>query len=196
MFTTLSTVYWTISVSSSSPAERNKHGKAFERFVHDNCKDLKKTLPVEWKRVVDSAAAGNLIGKADGDFEFTVNSGMFAQPFRFRIECKASVEHETLATGFRSLIKDHQNAQMLLALRAGICGVYLFHSVQNDEIEVWFARPLAAAYHLKRQPFYGRPAYVISSTNFPHFIKLWATKPAEVLAELLKSENRPVRSDA
>lgn len=164
------------------------HGKAFERLVHNVFSKMHLTYPMEWRRVIDSAAAGNIIQKADGDFELTVAGERYGSPYRFRIECKASIVEETLARNFRSIIKVHQSAKMRLAARAGICGIYMFHAVRNNEIEIWSSRHVDREHPNKRKPFNGRPAVVVSDANFPVIALKWVKNPAAFVQLLIDSE--------
>lgn len=169
-------------------APANIHGKQFERDVNDAFYSLKIQHPVEWKRTIDSAGAGNIIGKADGDFELTINSGIYGCPYRFRIECKASIKHASLGDGFRELIKSHQNAQMILAMRAGIVGVYMYHDVRLDLIEIWHAKSICDHWPKKRVKFVGRPATTIAAKSLPLVAREWAVNPKEMMRQLLNSE--------
>lgn len=172
-----------------TPRELNLHGQRFEKLVHEAFSKVFLTKSVEWRRVIDTAGAGNIIGKADGDFNLIVSGKEYGSPYHFRIECKASTLEETLAKNFRSLIKAHQSAQMRLAARAGICGIYMFYSVQNDEIEIWSARKLDAEYGNKRQAFHGLPAVVVSSKNLHIVVEQWVNDPSGFLDKLVKSES-------
>ncbi len=177
------------SEKEATPRERNLHGHKFEKFVHEHFRNIFLTKSVEWRRVMDTAGAGNVIAKADGDFNLVVNGPSYGRPFYFRAECKASILEETLARNFRTIIKPHQSAKMRLAARAGICGIYMFHAVQNDEIEIWSARRLDAEHGNKRKPFNGLPAIVVSSENFKHVVTQWVEDPQGFLDKLVKSES-------
>lgn len=171
-------------MKTSNPSEANKHGKKFEAEVHSAFRDLFSRYPGEWKRTVDSAAAGNVIGKADGDFELTVKSPVYGCPYRFRIECKASIRYTSLAQGYRSLVKSHQNAKMILTERTGAVGVFLFCSVNTGEVEIWEARRLTGLYLHKRQKIELVPNMVVALSNLPALAVRWAAKPQEMLETL------------
>lgn len=169
------------------PSRRNQHGKIFEKKIAEAFHGLHLQLPIEFRRVLDSASAGNFIRAAEGDFELTVASTEFGKPFRFRIECKSSDQFTEFSKCFRSLIKPHQNAAMRLAERAGICGVYLFWSVEMEWMEVWSGTLIAENYPHKRKPLIGQPAITVSKKN----LHIWASSvchdPQAFLDSLVRS---------
>lgn len=156
-------------MQKKSPSQLNKHGKAFEKIVSDAFSPLETKHPIVWERVIDSAAAGNLIRDAEADFRLRVKSENPGQPFEFLIECKASVLENSFNRCFRSLIKPAQLPLMRKAARAGCCCLYLFHSVNNREIEIWSLKQLKEAYYAKRTKFEGQPLYVLEQKDLPNF---------------------------
>jgi hypothetical protein len=169
-----------------------KIGKDFEKFVDPIFRALMLEMPLYWSRLTDSAAAGNLIGAKEGDFELTFPLGPRGHSLAFTVECKASAVHASLASCYKDAIRSGQAGKMRLRVRGGFYGVYLFYSVENEEIEVWSHAPLLAALYMKRVKFYCRPAYVIDKGNFPVFARMWASNPQEILDKLIRSETVPV----
>lgn len=170
---------------------KNIHGKKFEAAIDEVFRALLLTHRCHWRRILDSAAAGNIISSTEGDFELLV-PGEKARPFGFVVECKASTEYTSLGHCFRSLVKVGQLANMRLRIRGGMYGVYLFHSVENDEVEIWSAAPIIEAHPLKRQKFYCQPAVVVSKDNFHIYAKQWVQDPLAFLNKLIRSETVPV----
>lgn len=125
----------------SARAPDLKHGKEFEKEVHEQFRKLYLKYPCTWERVVDSHDAGNIVRQADCDFKLTVKSPRDGAPWVFNIECKASVKYLSLADGgaCRKLIKSDQIALMRIARRAGVGGVYMFKSTVTGIVEVWEA---------------------------------------------------------
>lgn len=159
-----------------SPSQRNAHGKVFERFV-DNCfRPLTRTHPCEWERVLDSAAAGNVVRSADADFKLQIHSGYIGRPWRFYIECKSSVKHESLSSCLRSMVKPHQMAKLRLAYRSGAVPLILFEN-QDQLVEIWYAKDLFDVYSLKRVAVEELPAKSITKKNFPRFAENLVTQP-------------------
>lgn len=136
-----------------------KHGKEFEKEIHDAFRDLYKTLPILWERVVDTHDAGNVIRQADCDFKLTINSGIQGKPNLIFVECKASNRFRSLADNGarRSLIKGEQIAKMRLALRAGTAGIFLFKDASNKRVQAWEASEVIEAWGKKRVAWDGRP---------------------------------------
>ncbi len=123
-------------------APKVDHGKAFERWLNDQMRDIYTQLPIKWERVIDSHDAGNVIGKSDCDFKLTINSGCKGRPWVFFIECKASIKYKSLTDpgALRSLVKATQFAKLTLAERAGATSLILFREVVNgkgEAIEIW-----------------------------------------------------------
>lgn len=174
-----------------SPAQRNKHGKEFEKFVHEEAfHNLHLTYPIVWERVMDSAGAGNLVRAAESDFKLTARGTEIGRPYVFPIECKASSLETTFSKCFKDLIDSNQVAKLRIAQRAGTYGVYFFYSTISKEIEVWSAKIVNAAYLLnqRKHPFHGQPAYVIGRANFPVWAVQVCAKPQNFLADLIRSE--------
>ena len=168
------------------------HGKKFEKYINEVMHPLHLKFRSNWRRILDSASAGNLIEATEGDFELLFPSGSRGHMIGFVVECKASKVHLSLGACFRSIVKVKQLAKMRLKIRAGMYGVYLFHSVENEEIEVWAAPPIIEAHPLKRTKFFCQPALVSSYANFPHVALEWFKDPEAFLAKLIRSETVPV----
>lgn len=169
-------------------APNTKHGKIFEAYVSGVMTPLMSKHRIHWKRIKDSASGGNLVEATEGDFELVCCSGERGRPVAFGVECKASINHTTLASGFRGLLKVKQQAKMRLRMRGGMFGVFLFFSVENQEIEVWSALPLIQAFPNKRERFFGQPYLVVAKENFPSVAERWVTSPTTFLEGLIKSE--------
>jgi hypothetical protein len=163
----------------------NSHGKAFENMTNSAFGPLHLKLPMTWERIIDSAAAGNFIAAREGDFRLRINSGVRGQPFEFLIECKASVLDDTFAKCFKRLIGEKQLPKMRLACRAGAIGLYLFHSVNTHEIEIWDFRQVAKAYYEKRTKFEDVPKYLVSEMNYSYFANQLCSKPAQFIRDVL-----------
>lgn len=161
------------------------HGKRFEKKLSDAFKPLVKKHPITLERIMDSAAAGNIIRASEADFRLMIKSKSTFRPYHFLIECKASVNHEVFNTGFRSLIKKGQLPLMRIASRAGSGCLYLFESLITNEVEVWDARQLYEAYYQKRVKFHGVPKYVVASANLPIFAARWVESPETFMREVL-----------
>lgn len=168
-----------------SPNQLNKHGKAFENMVNDAFRPLEIKYPIVWERVIDSAAANNLIRDAESDFRLRIKSEQAGRPFEFLVECKASVLENSFNRCFRSLIKKNQLPLMRKAARAGCACIYLFHSVNNKEIEVWSMKQLKDAYYAKRTVLDQQPLYVLEQKNLPKFAERWVTRPAAFVSTVL-----------
>lgn len=173
-------------------SRKNPHGHKFERDIDGIMRPLFLKYPSFWGRVIDSAAAGNLIESVHGDFDLFIPTGERGKTFGFIVECKASTEHTSLATCFKSVVRAAQIGKMRLKLRAGLYGVYLFYSVENDEVEVWSGKVIAYAYHEKKAKFYCQPAVISSLANFPRVAENWLKNPQEFLDKLIRSETVPV----
>lgn len=174
-------------VMAKSPSESNIHGKKFENRVNEAFKDLYKTVPCKWERVIDSAAAGNVIRTAESDFNLQINSDYEGRPYIFAIECKASILCDTFTDRFRSLIRPGQYAKLRIAMRSGSFGIYLFHAVNTKQIEVWDGKSLCSEWPNKRQKSYLRPAFTLSEANFKDFA-LWAIKnPYDFMTKIKES---------
>ena len=173
-------------------APRNIHGKQFEKYVNDIFTPLFTQYPSHWRRIIDSASAGNLIEATEGDFELLLPLPERGHCLGFVIECKASTEYLSLGSCFRSALRPKQVAKMRLKMRAGMFGVYLFHSVENDEIEIWPAKPLIAAHPQKRTKFFCQPAMVIQKEKLPYVAHQWVVRPLEFLEKLIRAETIPV----
>jgi hypothetical protein len=158
------------------------HGKKFEKLVHEAFRHLPAEHPILWERVVDSHDAGNLIRKADCDFKLTILGETAGQPFVFFIECKASINHNSFTDGgaLRRLIKSDQVAKMRLAMRAGVTGLFLFHAVMTDTVEVWNAREVCEAWALKRTKFEGTPLKSLHLKEVPTFATHLVTHPRDI----------------
>lgn len=158
------------------PSAKNAHGKQFERFVDGAFRPLTRIHPCEWERVLDSAAAGNVVRSADSDFKLQVNSGLLGRPWRFYFECKSSVQHDSLSSCLRSMVKPHQMAKLRLAHRSGALTFVLFEN-KDQTVEVWYAPKLFDIYNLKRVAIEEQPDYVVTRKNFGLFAKKVVTFP-------------------
>lgn len=170
----------------------NLHGKEFEKLVNDVMHPLFLKYPCYWARIIDSAAAGNLIEAREGDFELSFPTQDKGKALAFTVECKASSKHLSLAASFRQMLRPKQVGKMRLKIRGGFYGMYLFYSVENEEIEAWSAAPLIAAFNDKKVKFFCQPAFVVSKTNFPRMAESWVKNPQQFLDNLIRSETVPV----
>lgn len=175
-------------VHKESPHERNKHGKKFERELSDAFKKKHLTHAIRFDRITDTAMAGNIIGKQDADFRLMARSPVPGCPYMFYLECKASVLHTTFGSCFRSYVKDHQQARLRLAMRAGAAVVYLFHSVETGDVELWAGKIIHDAWPLKRQKFYGRPFMTVHINNLELLAEQWSREPGAFLTKINDSE--------
>lgn len=162
------------------------HGKIFEKALNDAFSQLYKTLPVRWGRVLDSAAAGNLVKKADADFKLMVPSEHECCPFMFHIEAKATVSDKPFQTNFRALVKGHQNAAMVMSMRAGCQGVYFVQKTNERVFEIWDAKLVSRFYGVKRVAIDGIPAYTVAMANLDTFA-LQLCKDPRFLLDRLRS---------
>lgn len=105
-----------------------KHGKEFEKLVHEAFRKLPLTYPILWERVVDTHDAGNIISARDCDFKLVAKGRVL------HIECKASTRYEHL---HKNLIKGSQWGKFRLADRAGVEVQIWFHSVKTGEVQIW-----------------------------------------------------------
>ncbi len=166
-------------MSTPVNSDKSRQGKVFEAKVAKHFKPLQETLPVQFKRIMDSREAGNLVRTTEADFEFLVKSDLPGRPFRFLIECKSSDKFTEFSSCFRSMIKPQQRALMMLAERAGSTGYYLFYSSQSNEIEVWRASVLLPEWPKKRQALTKHPLLRIAPASLHSLAQLMATKPSE-----------------
>lgn len=171
---------------------RVDHGKIFEAYINSQMSEIMRERPCYWARILDSASAGNLIEAREGDFEFTMRAEGQGKCYGIIVECKASTEHNSLASCFRSMLRTKQIARMRLRMRGGYTGVYLFHAVENDEIEVWSAAPLLEAFYQKRTKFFCQPYIVIQKDKFKFLAESWVKNPEEFIQKLIRSETVPV----
>lgn len=168
-----------------NPSELNRHGKVFERMVDDAFNPLDKQYPITWERVIDSAAAGNIVAAVEGDFRLKIKSENPGRPYHFVIECKASTQESSFNRNFRSLIKKGQFPLMRMSVRAGAIGLFLFHAVDNDDVELWDFAQLKEPYYDKRKPFNGQPRYIIGRKNLPAFAEKVVTRPKAFVTDIL-----------
>lgn len=170
---------------SRVPKDSNKHGHEFEGLCNAAFNPLEKKYPIKWERIIDSRAAGNIIRDAEGDFRLKINERQLAGlSYDFVIECKASVVENSFNRCFRSLIGSNQLALMRKEARAGAVCIYLFHSVNNREIEVWSMKQLRDSYYEKRTEFTGEPVYIVEESNFKKFAERWVVNPQQFISIL------------
>lgn len=168
------------STRSRVPRDLNKHGHEFEGLCNDAFNPLEKKYPIKWERIIDSRAAGNIIRDAEGDYRLKISAKQIAGAglsYDFVIECKASVVENSFNRCFRSLIGSNQLALMRKEARAGAVCIYLFHSVNNREIEVWSMKQLRESYYEKRTEFTGEPRYIVEQSNLKKFAERWVSNP-------------------
>lgn len=150
-----------------------RHGKEFEKEVHEAFRPLYLKYPIRWERVLDTYDAGSMVRKADCDFKITVNSGIMGRPWVINIECKASRKHTSLQDGgaLRSLIKSDQIATMRIALRSGVLGQYWFKSVETGRIEIWKAEDVIRGWGMKntRGPRLESEPWILKVQDLPKF---------------------------
>lgn len=179
-----------MSVPTPKQAPHTIHGKRFEQRFNAAFSALYQTYPIRWERVLDSAGAGNMIRSADSDFNLTINSGLVGRPWRFAFEAKASIRHNSLSENVKGLIKPGQNARLRILERAGVIGCFVFHSVENGDIEFWGTSSIQAHFEKRRAHFTGAPAYVVKVKNLDEmalrivrdpqwFVNLMTWKPEE-----------------
>lgn len=140
---------------------------------------------MSWERIIDSAAAGNFIESREADFKLRIKSERRGCPFEFLIECKASNQETTFAKCFKSMIGKKQLPRMRLAVRAGAIGLFFFHSVTTDEIEIWDFTQVSKAYYEKRTPFEEVPRYVVTVLNYSVFAKRLVQDPDRFIRDIL-----------
>lgn len=121
-------------------ARTEAKGKWWETRIEDAFRPLCKRLPAFFHRFTDSHAAGSLVARAPADYLLKTPHGALL------IEAKSSEVHDTFASGYRSLLKAHQNANMRLWDRAGGQGLYLFAHKETQEVEAWDARVVHRAF--------------------------------------------------
>jgi hypothetical protein len=151
------------------------HGKAFEKEVHDQFRELYTSLPILWERVIDTHDAGNIVKKADSDFKLTIRSKTHGRPYLYFIECKASTVYSKLTDNGarRSLIKPDQIAKLRMAQRAGVEGRFLFKSVNDQRIEWWDAERVIEAWGKKRFNWVAQPLDTFSCDDLPKWAALF-----------------------
>lgn len=156
-------------------ARKYDHGKAFEKEVHDAFRSLYLKHPIRWDRIVDSHDAGNIVKSTDSDFKLTIASSKPGYPLVFCIECKASIDFDSLADNGarRSLIRAPQLARMRLAMRAGMTGLYFFKSMGTGYIEVWDAHRVVDAWAKKRYHWVAQPDIRIMSDDLKKWAEHW-----------------------
>lgn len=159
-------------------------GKKFEAEVHKDARHLTEQYPCVWRRIPDSGSAGNLMPTVNpADFELSVRYKI-SEPglqFRFFFECKASEKFETLADGYKKLIKVPQLAALRVEERAGAKGYFLFHHPPFDEIEVWKADRFFEVRHQKGIRHEMQPDMRISVANYRAFFESFCNNPVKAL---------------
>ena len=105
--------------------------KGLESAIKALLTERQKRQPLLFERIVDSAAAGNLIGKTPADF-YVLNAGRFSY-----VEAKFSSAAETLRATFANAVKSHQLASARLAARAGGSYWIVFYSGVSKRFELW-----------------------------------------------------------
>jgi hypothetical protein len=105
--------------------------KGLEAAIKAELAERQKRQPMLFERIVDSAAAGNLIGKTPADF-YVLHSSRFSY-----IEAKFSSSAETLRATFANAVKSHQLASARLAARAGGSYWIVFYSGVSKRFELW-----------------------------------------------------------
>lgn len=175
-----------------TPAQRNAHGKKFERYLQEDCfGPLNNLHPIKWRRIIDAAAAGStFVGGAEGDFSLVMKSETKGQPYNVLIECKASSIHESLSQCFRSIIDKDQLAKARIHERAGGVAIYMFHSVRTGMIEIWPCQPIASIFHQKRVPLLDYIVEDIAYANMPNIAKDIVTRPGPFISSILAKETR------
>ena len=163
------------------------HGHVFEQELHEAFKHMYMRFPVRWGRVMDTAGAGNIIGKAEADFRLMVASNMSGNPFMFHIEAKATIRPEIcFEKNYREFVKPHQNAAMVMSVRAGATGIYLFKRVYAEEFEVWNSSLIGDVYPHKRTAVCGVPAgkFRTDKDSLARFAEYVCTNPADFLLSI------------
>lgn len=164
-------------------SDRSRLGKVFEAKVSQAFRNLQDHLPVQFKRILDSREAGNLVRATEADFEFKVRSVYPGAPYHFMIECKSSDKYSEFQKCFRQLVKANQRALMMIGERAGGKGIYLFFSSLTQEVEVWSGSVINEAWPDKRKPLNKQPMLRIVLAALPQMAELMATKPTEFLGD-------------
>lgn len=108
-----------------------RNAKALESTIKANLVERQKKQPILVERILDSAAAGNLVARAPADF-YVLHSSRFSY-----IEAKFSETAETLRSTFANAVKSHQLASARLAARAGGFYWIVFYSSVSKRFELW-----------------------------------------------------------
>lgn len=114
-------------------------GAKFEADCVVEFKKMLRKFEFYFDRIYDTKSAKSFIPTRPGDF-YIGHVGNASV-----LECKASAVHETLRSGFSSLVTDEQIAEMRLWERSGNLGFYIFRSELSRTIEVWDARQIFQA---------------------------------------------------
>lgn len=105
--------------------------KGLEAAIKTQLAERQKRQPLLFERILDSAAAGNLVAKTPADF-YVLHSGKFSY-----IEAKFSSTADTLRSTFANAVKSHQLASARLAVRAGGSYWVVFYSSVSKRFELW-----------------------------------------------------------
>lgn len=143
-----------------------KHGKEFEKRIDPFFSNLYKDHPVRWERVLDTAAAGNLVRKAESDFKFIRRSRETGAPYTFLLECKSSVDTSCpFYSNFRRFVKSGQNAAIAGMRRGGGTSIILFQRLYDKMIEIWPGRCINEGYPVLRLKLDQKASIVIPDTD-------------------------------
>lgn len=105
--------------------------KGLEAAIKTQFAERQKRHPLLFERILDSAAAGNLVAKTPADF-YVLNAGRFSY-----VEAKFSSTADTLRSTFANAVKSHQLASARLAARAGGAYWIVFYSSVSKRFELW-----------------------------------------------------------
>jgi penicillin-binding protein-related factor A (putative recombinase) len=118
-------------------------GYKFEGKMKEALKHLQTYTKADIHRYPDKKSAGvrGRAVKAPADF-YAVVKGKFN-----KVEAKASNKYTSLRQCMKSMVKDHQMAELRKAGMAGGQGWVIFYSAQTDNVEFWTAEQLAEYFY-------------------------------------------------
>ena len=126
-------------------------GKEFERSVKGALDSLKQRGQLAYARLYDTQSAQGYLPPQPADFVG------IAKGLAFLLECKASEEHDTLATCI-STVDRAQAANLGLWARQGCNSIVLFYAAMVSKVEVWDGGQVSAARGSNKKLF--EPAFI------------------------------------
>lgn len=107
-------------------------GKWFEKEFLDQLKIRAERYPIYYHRLLDSHAAGRLVGVQPTDvLLITEKSGTSF------IELKASMKYRSASEAGKSLFRPAQIGKARMLIRAGQVPYCLFYDGEDDYVELW-----------------------------------------------------------